>query len=80
MPNYHLHLHNAHVDASDEEGHDLPDLEAAKAKALDGIRDFLGHEAMSGKLDFRGQVDIADEGGRVLETIHFKEAFTIIGL
>jgi hypothetical protein len=80
MPNYHLHLHNAHVDASDEEGHDLPDLYAAKAKALDGIREFLGHEAMSGKLDFRGRVDIADEGGRVLETVHFKEAFTIIGL
>lgn len=80
MPNYHLHLHNAHVDASDEEGHDLPDLEAARAKALAGIRGFLGHEAMSGKLDFRGQVDIADEGGRVLEIVHFKEAFTIIGL
>lgn len=80
MPNYHLHLHNAHIDASDEEGHDLPDLDAARTKALAGIWDFLGHEAMNGKIDFRGQVDIADESGQVLETVHFKDAFTILGL
>lgn len=78
MPNYHLHLHNAHVDASDEEGHDLPDLKAARTKALAGIRDFIGHEAMTGKIDLRGQVDIADEAGEILETVHFKDAFTII--
>jgi hypothetical protein len=80
MPRYHLHLHDAHVDASDQEGHYLPSLEAARAKALDGIRELLGHEAMTGKLDFRGQIDVADEGGQVLETIYFKEAFEIIGL
>ena len=80
MPVFHLHLHNAHVDASDEQGHDLPDLDAAKAEALAGIRDFLGHEAKTGTLDFRGQVDIADEAGPILETIASKDAFTFKGL
>ena len=80
MPNFHLHLHNAHVDASDEEGHELDDLAAAEAKAIQGIRGFLGNEALDGKIDFRGQVDIADDAGTVLKTVHFREAFTILGL
>ncbi|TPG42681.1 hypothetical protein EAH79_02065 [Sphingomonas koreensis] len=80
MPHYHLHLHNAHVDASDEEGHDLPDLKAARARAIDGIRAFIAHEARAGKLDFRGHIDITDHNGEILDTVTFREAFTIIGL
>lgn len=80
MPHYHLHLHNAHVDAIDEEGHDLADLKAARACAIDGIRGFLAHEAMDGKLDFRGHIDITDANDQILETVRFVEAFTILGL
>lgn len=80
MPQYHLHLHNAHIDASDEEGHDLPDLDAARARATAGIREFLGHEARTGKIDFRGQVDITDHKNQLLETVQFKDVLTIIGL
>ncbi len=80
MPIFHLHLHNCHIDASDEEGHDLPDLHTARERAMEGIRDFLGHEALNGKLDFRGQVDIATECGQILDTVRFAEAFTIVGL
>lgn len=78
MPIFHLHLRNRDVAAPDEEGHDLPDLAAARAKALEGIRDYLGHEAMAGTLDLRGQIDIADSAGTVLDTIHFKDAVTIV--
>ena len=78
MPRFHLHLHNAHVEASDEEGHDLVDLAAARAMAVSGIRDFLGHEVMSGKMDLRGQIDIVDEGGVILLTVRFEEAVEII--
>jgi hypothetical protein len=80
MPCYFIHLYNAHVHARDEEGHDLADMAAARAMALAGIRDFIGHEAMGGTIDFRGEVKIADVDGRVLETVPFKEAFTILGL
>jgi hypothetical protein len=75
-----LHLHNAHIDANDEEGHCLPDLEAARECAMKGIRGFLGHEAMEGRLDIRGQIDITDEDGQLLETVRFRDALTIIGL
>ncbi len=78
MPNFHLHLHNAHVDASDEQGHELSDLNAARRTALHGIRDFLSHEVAQGRLDLRGQVDIADENGFVLLSIPFADAVAII--
>lgn len=80
MPHHYLHLHNTHVDATDEEGQELPDLKAARAVAIDGIRDFLAQEAKGGELDFRGRIDIADETGQILKAVTFKEAFTILGL
>ena len=52
-------------------------LEVARAKALDGIRDFLSAELRNGTLDLRGRVDIEDEVGAVLITIPFAEAVAI---
>ncbi len=80
MPHYHLNLHNAHYDAIDEEGVDLTDIKQARARAVGGIRDFIGHEAMGGTIDFRGRVEIVDDAGTVLETVAFKDAFEIKGL
>lgn len=80
MPIYHLHLINAHIDADDSEGLDLPDLAAARTVALAGIREFLGHEAMQGTLDFRGRLDIEDSSGAVLESISFVDAIVVKGL
>lgn len=77
MAHFYLNLHNAHVDVSDEEGVDLPDLEAARQRAIAGIRDFIGHEAFAGTIDLRGQVDVSDESGTTLASVRFAEAFTI---
>ena len=77
MPTFHLHLINAQVDAEDNEGFDLPSLADARAKAIDGIRGFLGHEVTTGKLDLRGRIDIENDDGAVLATIPFDEAITI---
>lgn len=80
MPMYHLHLINAHIDADDSEGHNLPDLESAKAKAIEGIRGFLSHEVVGGKMDFRGHIDIEDDNGTILERVPFSDAIALIGL
>ena len=77
MPSYHLHLINAHVDADDSEGHDLPTLDAARAMAIEGIRGFLGEELSRGTLDLRGRIDIEDDAGAVLMTVPFSEAISI---
>lgn len=78
MAKYHLHLINAHLDAGDEEGHDLPSLAAARAKAIEGVRDFLASELRQGKLDLRGRIDIEDETGAVLMTIPFADTISIL--
>jgi len=77
MPNYRLHLINAHIDCDDAEGQDLPSLDEARAKAIEGIRGVLGDELSHGTLDLRGRVIIEDARGAVLMTIPFAEAVSI---
>ena len=79
MPHFFLHLHNAHLDVPDEDGCDLASQEAAHEAALRGIRDFIGHEAATGKIDLRGRIDIADASGAVLQSVQFKDAFELRG-
>ncbi|MEG3145185.1 hypothetical protein U1839_11040 [Sphingomonas sp. RT2P30] len=79
MPRYRLHLRNEHIDSPDQEGVDLPDLHAARAMAVAGIRDVLAHEVQKGAIDLRGHVDITDDSGGVLETIQFRNAALVIG-
>ncbi len=80
MPRFYLNLHNVHVDAPDDEGLDLPDVEAARRQAMEGIRDFIGHEARSGKIDFRGRMTITDDARNTVAVIPFADGFTIHGI
>jgi hypothetical protein len=64
--------------AEDEEGLDLPSVDAAKEEALKGIRSILCEELMHGKLDLKGHIDVADETGSVVETIKFEDAVQIV--
>ncbi len=75
MPHFHLDLHNFHIEATDPDGHDLPDLDAAHKLAIEGIRDFIGHEAFGGKIDLRGRIEIRDGLGKLLLTVPFRDAF-----
>jgi hypothetical protein len=72
MKRYYLHLFNSAGSAPDEEGKELPSLEAARELALLSIRDLLSEEAK-----VRGRIEIADETGQLLATVHFPEAFEL---
>jgi len=37
MPLFHLHVHNSHGDAEDDEGFELSSLAIAREKAVEGI-------------------------------------------
>ena len=53
---------------SDEEGLDLPDLDAATDAALRGARDVLAGEVLKGRLPLSTVMEVSDEqGSRVLE-------------
>jgi hypothetical protein len=77
MPIYFLHVFNRTGDARDEEGLDLPDLEAARAAAVRGIRSILSDEVVHGAIDFEGRVDIADEADQVLACIPYRDAVEV---
>jgi hypothetical protein len=76
MPRLYFHLHNQ-ISARDEEGRDLADPSTAWMRAVEDIRSIVSEEARSGQLDLRGRIEIADEGGQVLSTVQFIEAFEL---
>jgi hypothetical protein len=77
MPRYYLNLHNRIGFIRDEEGHDLPDLEAATQLARESIRSIISEEIKEGVIDLRGKIDIADERGQVLSQLPFRDAVEV---
>lgn len=78
MPRFFLHIANRIGFAPDEEGVEADDLAAAVEQAKEGIRSILSDEAKGGRLDLNGRIEIADEGGAVLQTVPFPDAFEIV--
>jgi hypothetical protein len=79
VPRYFFHLRND-LNADDEEGAELPDLDAAreraKAFALDmAAASILEHQ----KLNLHHRIEIADASGAILEVIEFRDVLTLVG-
>jgi hypothetical protein len=73
VPRYFLHLRND-LDVPDEEGVELPDLDAARAKAREDARFTLGQTVLDeGKINLNHRIDIEDETGARLDTIWFRD-------
>lgn len=79
MPRFYFHLHNDE-DASDEGGRELPDLEAARGYAVSMARFEVAEAAKrDGQIFLSHRIDIADEDGTVLGTVHFRDAVQVRG-
>jgi hypothetical protein len=75
-----MHLYNSIGATMDEEGAEFPDLDAAHAVALTGVRSLLAEEVGSqGKLDLNGRLEIARKDGEVLRVVPFAEAVEVRG-
>lgn len=78
MPRYHLNLFND-IDVADEDGAEFPSLAAAKAKAIEGARELIAEHVRIGRpVNLSHRVEVADDDGRVLAVIPFRELFTVI--
>lgn len=77
MPRYFFHLRNGTLEAEDEEGRELLDLEAVRTEALNGVRSILSEEVLKGAVDLRGRLDVVDGEGQAVLTVPFAEAVTI---
>jgi hypothetical protein len=77
MPRFFFHLHND-MDVADEEGEDLPDIEAARAFAMRQARALAADTARQrGEIDLRHRIDIEDEEHRLVGSVTFGDAVEI---
>lgn len=77
MPRYHLNLFNS-INTYDEDGRHFDDLAAAKVEAIRSSRDLMAEHIKAGEpIDLSHYIEVADDGGKVLATIDFRELITI---
>ena len=74
MPRYFFHVRNGIGDAEDEEGRELPSVEAARRDAIKGVRSIISDEVKQGLIDLRGEITVTDEDGAALIRLGFEEA------
>lgn len=79
MPRFFLHLVDD-VGAPDEEGVELSDLDAARARAIGEARALIGESVRTdGRIVLGHRIDIEDEAGRRLDSVYFRDAVRIDG-
>ena len=79
MTHYYLHQRGGPHEFIDEEGQELPDLDAARRCAIGGIRSILADEVMHGRFHLDERIDICTSDGRPLLSVAFSEAVAVAG-
>lgn len=79
MPRFHFHLLND-VDAPDEEGVELPNLEAAQHHAREAARVTIAETIKDeGRFNLDHRIDIETSDGQVLDTVWFRDVVQVEG-
>jgi hypothetical protein len=78
MPLFYLHVCDGDGFNEDEEGHNLPDLEAARAAAIRGARDLMAEEMRRGELNPASFIEVEDSNHNHLFTLLFSDAYRVM--
>ena len=76
MPRYYFHLFNDEV-CRDQEGADLPNQAVALQHAATNARAMAAASVSKGHLVLHHRIDITDEGGDAVGTVHFRDVVTV---
>ena len=77
MPRYFFDLHND-IDAQDDEGRDLTDVDAVVAVAVQEARQLIKASIdETGRIDLRHHINVRDDRGDTVFVIHFEDAVTV---
>lgn len=79
MARYFFHVHDSIV-VRDEQGVELPDLEAAATLAVTAAREIASEQVKAGSLDLEHRIHVADRDGMVLHTVTFRDAVAVCGV
>lgn len=75
VPRFYFHLYDDGV-LIDEEGQELPDLEAAYQRAVENAREMACANIKAGFLNLDYSIEIEDGQGETVLVVTFREAFT----
>lgn len=78
MPGYFFDLDEAGDVTADDEGRELPDLEAARAQAVREARDLMSGDILCGKLCLDFAIRVRDESGATVLVVAFTDALETI--
>ncbi|HEX8484472.1 DUF6894 family protein [Sphingomonas sp.] len=76
MARYFLNIYDDLI-VLDEEGVELPNLEAARLQALHGARDLMVEQVRHGYIVLSHWIDVVDESGTVVLRLPFRDAIDI---
>jgi nucleoid-associated protein YgaU len=77
MPRYFFHLREGDRVLPDHDGSELPNLEAARAEAIQSARELLAAKLKAGEVVDGQAFEIADESGEVVLTAPLSEALRL---
>ena len=77
MPRFFFHLHECGTVCLDEEGRELPDIQAAHNEAIVAARAVMCAEVSNGKLCLSCRIEIEDSNRRPVLQVPFTEAVEI---
>ena len=75
MPRYFLRLRVDSRLIQDPDGSMLPNLDEAHLEAVQGARDILAEQHRRGATLDGNQIEIHDEAGALIDTVHFHDVF-----
>ena len=73
MSRYFFHIREGDLFSRDEEGQDLPNVEAARHEAINTIREIMGEKLLHGGSLNHRTVEIADETGHVVDVVNSRD-------
>jgi len=73
MPRFVFHIRNGLGFVPDEEGAEIPSVEAARLHAVRGARSLMSAEVTEGELDLRGRLEVTDTEGTPVLMLPFRE-------
>lgn len=76
MPTYFFHLHDDLI-ALDEEGVELPNVDAARERAITNARELACSEIRDGYLNLKHRIEVADERRKIVLTVYFRDVVDI---
>jgi uncharacterized protein DUF6894 len=78
MPRFYFHLRND-IDVPDDEGKELPDLQAALELAATEARKLAGEILKEqGRITLSHRIDIEDEDHEIVGTVHIRDVIRIL--